>query len=333
MATQTGESVLAPRPRGGRQFWSKNRRPLSALVVFVAMLVIFTFANPRVFLNPALYGAVFISLPITMILCVPLVFMVAIGEIDLSFPSVVGLGAWAFAWSVQSGYSPWAGLWFALFVGALAGVLNGLLVTKVGLSSLVSTIGMQFFLRGLIQIGNQGLGIPLTSLAESSFYYWLVGRFFGIPMQMIWGLLFALLGWVLFTRHVFGARVCCIGDNPQSAKEMGINVDRYKIYAFVYVGVAAALAGVLSALVNLNFWPNTGDGYLLPTLAAVFVGGTPTWGGVGTIVGAIIGACTVGFIETGLIAAGFTGFFTQFFYGLVIILSLIGHRFNQDKYR
>lgn len=114
---------------------------------------------------------------------------------------------------------------------------------------------------------------------------------------------------------------------------MGIDVDRTKILAFVYVGVASALAGIFTSLINNTFWPTTGDSYLLPSLAAVFVGGTPTWGGVATVSGAVIGATIIGFIETELIAAGLTGLTTQFFYGLVLILSLITHRFNQQRRR
>jgi simple sugar transport system permease protein len=114
---------------------------------------------------------------------------------------------------------------------------------------------------------------------------------------------------------------------------MGINVGRVRTYAFVYVAVAAALVGVFSVMINNTFWPTTGDGYLLPTLAAVFVGGNPTYGGSGTVFGAVIGAFIIGFIQTGIIAAGLTGFFTQFFYGLIMILALIGHRFNDSRYR
>jgi len=112
---------------------------------------------------------------------------------------------------------------------------------------------------------------------------------------------------------------------------MGINVERTKVAAFILVGLCAAVAGVWTNLINQTFYPTTGDGYLLQVLAAVFVGGTPTWGGVGTIAGAFIGACTIGFIETGVVACGLTGFFTQFFYGLIIILSLTGHRFNKGR--
>ena len=75
------------------------------------------------------------------------------------------------------------------------------------------------------------------------------------------------------------------------------------------------------------------EGYLLPVLASVFVGGTPTWGDIGTVPGGAIGALTVSFIQTGIVGVGLSGFYVQFFYGLIIILSLIGHRWNQIHYR
>ncbi len=333
MVAETRENVIVQRP-GVSTFVSKNRRALSALTVLIIELAFFLISSPKVFSNPTLYTSVFTSLPISIILTIPLVFVVTAGEIDLSFPSVIGLSAWGFATCVQAGWGPVVGLVVALIVGALAGLVNSLLVTKVGLSALVSTLGMNFLLRGVIQIGTQGNGIPLTSLTDSVFNQVLLGRLFDVlPIQMVWGVIFAGVGWWLFNRHQFGAHICCIGDNQESAREMGINVNRVKMMAFIYVGIASALAGVMSILINNTFWPTTGDGYLLGTLAAVFVGGTPTWGGVGTVAGGVVGAFIVGFIETGLIASGFTGFYTQFFYGLVLILSLIGHRFNQQRVR
>jgi simple sugar transport system permease protein len=150
---------------------------------------------------------------------------------------------------------------------------------------------------------------------------------------MLWGTGFVVVAVLLFTRHKFGAQVCCVGDNLEAAREMGINVRAVKIMTFVYVGLASGFAGVLLILINNTFWPTVGDGYLLSVLAAVFVGGTPTWGGVGTVAGAAIGACTVGFIETGIIASGLTGFYTQFFYGVVIVVSLLSHRLNRPRQR
>lgn len=316
-----------------RRYIEMQHRPLGALAFFVVMLLIFGIANPRVFLNPAIYSAVFVSMPLLVILAVSLVFVVASGETDLSFGSVVGMGGWVFALVVKAGWGPVAGFFLAIMMGTFCGLLNGWLVTRMRLSSLVSTLGMNFLLRGLINIGNQGFGTPLNSVTDSFFANLLVGKLYGIPMQMMWGIVFVVVAWVLFNRHRFGAQVCCVGDNPDSAKEMGINVGRVKVTAFVFVGVASAIVGVMSGLINTTFYPTAGDGYLLLVLAAVFVGGTPTWGGVGTIAGTAIGAMVMSFIETGVVAAGLTGFYTQFFFGLIMILSLISHRFNSSRSR
>jgi simple sugar transport system permease protein len=336
VSEETPQSVVLPSPRPVSpltKFIRRNRRPISALVFFVVLIACFTAANPRLFTNPQIYNAVFVSLPISIILVVPLVFIVTAGEIDLSFPSVVGICAWSFAAGTRANWNPFLCMAAALLVGVLSGLVNGLLVTRVRLSSLVATLGMNFLLRGMIHIGNQGYGISVTQLRDTSFSNFFIGDINGFPVQMIWGTLFAVIGWLLFSRHRFGAQIAVIGDNQDSAKEMGINVKRMKTMAYVYMGIAAAVAGVFSTLINSTFYPTTGDGYLLSVLAAVFVGGTPTWGGVGTVVGAVIGAFIVGFIETGIIASGLTGYYTQFFYGLIIILSLISHRFNQGRYR
>src|SRR6266851_392180 len=219
MVTETRERLVTPR-FSTATYLSNNRRPLAAFAVLIVLWAFFIISNPRVGLNPIAYMAVFTSLPIAIVLTIPLVFIIAVGEIDLSFPSTIGLCAWAFAYCAQSDLGPWVGILAALVVGMLAGLLNGLLVTKVGLSALVSTLGMNFLLRGLIQIGTAGNGIPLTFLRDTPFYEIFVGKIpvLGIlfPVQMVWGLVFAVIGWWIFNRHKFGAHICCVGDNPES---------------------------------------------------------------------------------------------------------------------
>jgi simple sugar transport system permease protein len=322
------------RSGSGPMVWVQRHREFaSALVFLLIMFGAFAIASPGVFLKPQIYAAIFVSVPISMILAVSLVFVIVAGEIDLSFPSLVGITAMVFTIVVTAGGNPWLGFVLALAAGVLAGLINGLLVAYLGLASLVATLGMNFLLRGLIQIVRQGNGAPLTFLANSDIHTLLVGRIGSVPVQLIWALAFAAIGVVLFTRHRFGAQVACVGDNIEAAREMGINVRRVKAMTFAYVGLASGLAGVLSILVNNNFFPTVGDGYLLGVLAAVFVGGTPTWGGVGTVAGSVVGALTVGSIETGIIAAGLTGYFTQFFDGIVIVLSLVTHRLTRPRAR
>jgi simple sugar transport system permease protein len=311
----------------------KNRRALSALLVFVVMMLVFTIASPDVFLSAAIYEAVFTSLPIWIILASSLVFVIAAGEIDLSFVAIKTVATWTFAATAAAGWNPFLGMIFALAVGTGAGFLNGVIVTHLGLSSLVSTLGMGFLLQGLAIGVNEAKGTSLTFLKDTLIYNTFAGSLGGLPVQMLWGLFYAAIGVLLFNYHKFGARICCVGDNLESAREMGINTARVKTLAFVYVGLAAGLTGVLSALIYNRFWPTIiGKDTLMPILAAVFVGGTPTWGGVGTVVGAVIGAFTVRFINTGIIEAGLTGFWTELFNGLVIILALVGHKLNEPRY-
>jgi simple sugar transport system permease protein len=313
---------------------SDNRRALSSFAILVVMLIVFYIANPNVFGNYLAYRAVFTVLPTALFLAVPLVFVVTGGEVDLSFPATMGFAAWGFALAFKSGIDPFLALIFAVVIGLILGTIVGTLVVYANLSSLVATLGMNFLLRGLINIGAEGDSIAIPALKKTFFYELFGGStFLNIPNQMYWAIAFILFGWFLYNRHRFGSQVHCVGDNPDSSAEMGIHVKRVRVSLFMFTGIGAGLAGVFSVLVNFVWWPTTGDGYLLPALAAIFVGGTPAWGGVGTVVGGAFGATIVAFIETGIIAAGLTGYFTQFFNGLVIILSLIGHRFNGRRYR
>lgn len=316
------------------QWMRNNRRVLTSLGFLIVMLIGFTLANPSVFTKFNTFRSVMIALPISIFIVVPLVFVVTAGEIDLAFPSIVGMASYVFALIVDVGTSPLIGIIAAILVGAFLGFINGLLVVRVGLSALVATLGMNFLLRGIINIRAEGFSLAIPEIRGTFFHNLLTGSFlFGIPNQMLWAMAFAILGLFLYNYHKFGVHVHCIGDHPGSAKEMGINVSQTRIMVFVFTGIGAALAGIFSVMINFVWWPTTGDGLLLPVLAGLFVGGTPTWGGIGTVIGGVIGVTIVSFVETGVIAAGWTGFYTQFFYGLIIILSLIGHRLNGDRLR
>ena len=316
-----------------RRFILNNRAALGTLAVFVLMMAIFLIANPRVFTTWQLYSSVLVTLPVALFLVVPLVFIVTVGEIDLAFPATMGFSAWIFALVVQAGFDPFLGIVTAMVVGMVLGFGIGAIVVYAGLSSLIATLGLNYMLRGLILIITQGKSIALLGLRDSWAYTVFSSNVAGIPGQIFWALAFVAFSALLYNRHRFGARVKAVGDNPDSAAQMGIDVKRIRIATYMYMGLGASLAGVFSTMINFTWWPSTGDGYLLPALASVFVGGTPAWGGIGTIAGGALGALIVSFIQTGIISAGLTGFYVQFFNGLIIVLSLLGHRWNQARYR
>lgn len=327
----SGRAPITTRPI--RRFVDANRAPLGTLAVFVVMMAVFLAANPRVFSDWNIYRSVLTTLPVALFLVVPLVFVVTAGEIDLSFPATMGFAAWIFALVVHAGFAPYLGVVAGVATGMILGLVVGSIVVYFKLSSLVATLGMNFVLRGVIQIANEGMPIALTSLSESSLKTMFSSNTFGVPTQALWALAFVIFAALLFNRHRFGVQVKIVGDNPDSARQMGIDVDRVRIKTFVFVGLGASLAGVFSTLINFTWWPTAGEGYFLPVLASVFVGGTPTWGGVGTVVGGAIGSLIVSFIQTGVVGAGLSGFYVQFFDGVIIILALIGHRWNQPRYR
>ncbi len=316
-----------------RGFIGDNRAALGTLGVFIVMMAAFMIANPTVFTTWNLYSSVLTTLPVALFVVVPLVFVVTSGEIDLSFPATMGFASWVFAMVVQAGYDPFLGISAAVITGMTLGFLVGSLVVYAGLSSLIATLGMNFLLRGLIQIVNEGKSTALVSLKQSWAYTIFSSQVYGIPVQIFWATAFVVFAALLYNRHRFGAQVKIVGDNPDSAQHMGIDVKRVRVKVFVFVGIGAAIGGTFSTMINFTWWPTAGDGYLLPVLASVFVGGTPTWGGVGTVVGGAIGALTVSFIQTGVVAAGLSGFYVQFFNGLIIVLALLGHRWNQARYR
>jgi simple sugar transport system permease protein len=256
-----------------------------------------------------------------------LVYVTVAGEIDLSFPSILALTGLIFALTLKAtNLNFWLAFLASLIVGVLCGLFNGFLVTKLGFSSLITTLGVNFMFAGITQVLNQGQVRQFPEFDESPIRAAVVGRWGPIPAQLIWGLAIALILGLIFNRHRFGIHVHIAGDNPEAGRAMGVNISRVKVYCFVLVGICCSITSTISILINSTYYATMGEGYLLPVLAAVFVGGTPVTGGKGTIAGLVIGATTVVFINTGVIAVGLDGYFTGLGFGLVIILSLLGHR-------
>ena len=305
---------------------------LGILGVFFGLWFIFIISAPNTFLKPQIYYAFMSTVPFFAIMAIPLTMVVIAGEMDLSFPSSMAMGMVAFILTYNATTSVALAFIAALLTGTLIGWLNGFIIVKFGIPSLVATIGTQFFWRGAVLVLSQGKSGSLIYVKESLLHPVLVGKIGStFPMQMLWLIIIATLGWVLLNRHKFGAHIYLIGDNVNSAELMGINTGRTRILAFMLVGLVSAFAGVVASLHVTFFWPSLGEGYLLRTLASVFLGGTSVFGGTGTILGTFLGAFIIGAIEAATVAVGLTGFWTQLIYGLIIVLSVIMHTYLRKR--
>ena len=310
--------------RGGfaRQL-RKYSLQLGIVGVAVFIWLLFLIGSPRTFLAGDIYVAFMSTTPFFALMAIPLTLVIITGEIDLSFPSIMAFGMTAFDVVFVTTKSVWLGFIACLLAGVLAGLLNGIIVVKIGIPSLVATIGTQFFWRGAVMVVTNGQGLGMTPVRETLLYPALVGRIGGlVPAQFVWTIVFALVVWFFLNRHRFGAHVYLTGDNVESARLMGVNVNRTKVITFAIVGFAAAFAGYVVSEEVLFFWPTLGEGYMLNTLASVFLGGTSVFGGSGTVFGTFVASFIIGAINAGIVAAGLTGFWTSVIYGLIIITSV-----------
>ncbi len=322
-----------------RSFARRNSAQLGILGVFLGLWLIFIISAPKTFLAPQIYSAFMETIPFFAIMAIPLTIVVIAGEMDLSFPSIMAMGMVSFyfthnatAFLQNETIQVFLAIIAALITGTVVGWINGSIIVKFGIPSLVVTIGTQFLWRGAVLVLTQGGNFSLTFIKQTILFPALVGKIGGyIPMQMVWLVVTTILGWVLLNRHVFGAHIYLIGDNVNSAELMGVNTGRTRIQAFMLVGLVSAFAGVVASFYVAYFWPSLGDGYLLSTLASVFLGGTSVFGGTGTILGTFLGAFIIGAIEAATVAVGLTGFWTQFIYGLIIVLSVIMHTYLRKR--
>ncbi len=303
-----------------------NGTQVGIIAVFLVMWTFFIIAAPETFLAPQIYLAFMSTIPFFAIMALPLTMAVIAGEMDLSFTSIMAIGMVSFLTVFESSGSVGLALLAGLLTGLIAGILNGVLVVWIGIPSLVATIGTQFFWRGAVLVLLNGQGGTLVEARDTTLRNLLVGKVGDyLPNQMIWLVLIAIASWVLLNRHKFGAHIYLIGDNEKSARLMGVNANRTRFVVFALVGLASAFAGIMASLHVSYFWPSLGEGYLLRTLASVFLGGTSVFGGVGTILGTFIGSFIIGAIEAAIVAIGLTGFYTRLIYGLIIIVSVSMH--------
>ncbi|MEY8120877.1 ABC transporter permease, partial [Falsihalocynthiibacter sp. BN13B15] len=272
-------------------------------VIFFLLLGMYVIGAPEVYLKFDIYRSFMSTLPYMGFLALGVTFIVTLGEIDLSFPSIMGVSAWVFATVFTLTDSAMISILASIGSGMVCGALNGFIITRIGVPSIVATIGTMFLLRGLVNVLAEGKGIPLVELRESAFHPILVGRIGGeIPMQFVWFCLISILMITVYRRHIFGSHVLFVGDNKDSAKMMGIHSDRVRMTSYVLLGAMSALSAIFLLSEVTYFWPTTGEGFLLPALAAVFIGGTSVFGGRGSMYGTFIGILIIGSLEAGIVA-------------------------------
>jgi simple sugar transport system permease protein len=284
-----------------------------AMVLLVLYIVLIVVA-PAVFTRPLIYISFLETVPPTLITALGLTLVITAGEIDLSFPAVVSLSGFALSWGWKTfdpSFGAWVGICLALGAGALVGYINGVLVARIGVPSIMATLAANFFWYGISILLAGGLQVTLKGSQDNFVHELFVGRLFGsVPTQAVWSLALAVLLWFILNRHKFGESVMFVGDNANVARVMGVNVEATRIRLFALHGMIAAFSGIIVTLDIGVFYPDQGN-FLLPAMASVFVGGTSIAGGVGSMFGTFFGSYVIGSLAAGVVATTISGYWVQ----------------------
>jgi rhamnose transport system permease protein len=292
------------------------------VILLLISIVIGSVLSPY-FLSGFNFDALTSNIMEIAIMALPMTLIIIAGEIDLSVASVLGLASVVLGFLWERGYPLWLAIGVALLAGLIAGFLNGILVTKLTLPSLVVTIGTLALYRGLayVVLGDQAVSdfpISFTNFGFSP-----------IPgTEIPWSsLIFAILVVIFVVLLHFsrlGRQLYAIGNNKEAARFSGINVSRVKLMLFILSGVIAALAGVIFTARFSSARPDNALGFELTVVTVVLLGGVNIFGGRGSLLGVVLAIFIVAILQNTLSLVNISGDIQSVAIGLLLILSVLG---------
>jgi ribose transport system permease protein len=300
---------------GKTTFWRKTPESTALLVFLLVEITFFSLGSPF-FLTWGNWVNVITALSITGVLAAGGTMLLIAGQFDLSVGSGVAFVALVMALTVNSlGIVP-AGV-LALGVGIGIGMINGLLVTKIGVNALITTLGTLAIFRGLTQSIGGGRNISIAN------FDWAIWRpFFNIPLSALVFLVVAIVVGIILKRTVFGRSIYAIGANENAARLVGIKTKRVVFQSFLVSGAFIGLGGLMSASQLGSTSGTTGLGLELAVVTAVILGGTSLKGGTGSMFGSVIGLLIVGVLNNGLTLMNVNSSWQQAATGFLLILAV-----------
>lgn len=289
-------------------------------ITFMVIFLVFSISLFKVgFLGPNNLLNIFRQTATISVMAVAMTFVLAAAEIDLSVGAVAGLASVTTAIIIGQ-FGILAGVLAGLLTGVSIGLINGFLITKVGIPSFLVTLGMQGIATGTAMWVTKTAPIPIAN--ETYTFIFGSGNVGIIPTLFIWTILVFLIGNVCLKATPFGRQVLATGGNETAARYSGIDTKKIKYITFIIMSVVASLSGMLYAgrLHSGRFqW---GQGDELSVIAAVVLGGTSLFGGKGSVIGTVIGAILIGLINNGLSLMGLGPSQQMIIRGAIIILAV-----------
>jgi rhamnose transport system permease protein len=309
--------------RHGRPLWRRALlRTETAIILAIVLLLVIGTATVPFFAQPYTYQTMILNAAPVLIMLLPVTLIVITGDIDLSVGSILGFSSALFGLAFQAGVPIGVAAVIGVIAGAFVGVLNGILVTVVGLPSLAVTIGTLALFRG-IAVGLLGT----TSITDfpAEIPRFLTTPLFGAPFPVatIAIVVLAIVFGALLHFTPFGRGIFAIGLSPENAAFSGVPVNRTRFILFVLSGIVAGAVGVYFTLQYSNAIGTNGFGFELQVVTAIVLGGVSIWGGKGTLLGALAGGLLIAALNKTLQLAGIGSDTISIVTGAALIFSVV----------
>ena len=300
--------------------WLMEQKSLIALLVLIAIV---STLSPNFFTINNLFN-ILQQTSVNAIMAVGMTLVILTSGIDLSVGSLLALTGAVAASIVGIEVNALVAVAAALALGAAIGAVTGVIVAKGRVQAFIATLVMMLLLRGVTMVYTNGSPVNTGFTENADLFGWFgIGRPLGVPTPVwIMGIVF-LAAWYMLHHTRLGRYIYALGGNEAATRLSGINVNKIKIIVYSLCGLLASLAGIIEVARLSSAQPTAGTGYELDAIAAVVLGGTSLAGGKGRIVGTLIGALSLGFLNNGLNLLGVSSYYQMIVKAVVILLAVL----------
>ncbi|WP_162654081.1 ABC transporter permease [Lentilitoribacter sp. Alg239-R112] len=305
---------------------------IGPVAMILAVIIFMGIVEPARYFRASNMEIILLDAALYMPMAMAMTFVITQRGIDLSIGSVAALTGIVMAFSIKVyDFPAWIAVLIGIMFGAILGLINGLVITRLKVPDLIGTLAMDLVYRGFALILAKGLVLSrfpdlITTIGRERIPFFL-------PVPVLIGIATMIGGFILLRKTYFGRYTIAIGSSPEAAEMTGISVDRHRIYAYVLMGAAAGLAGVMLTG-KLNAIQATSAPYFnLHVIAAVVVGGTSLFGGRGSLIGSFAGVMLLAMMVNALVTLRIEFFWQSVASGVVIVSSVALYTWLEKKDR
>lgn len=297
------------------------QREMSVFLIIVLVVIIASIVNPK-FLQLSNMKSIATSVATDGLLSIGLTLALILGGIELSVGGVAAMTCVIAGDLALKGVNIWLACLVALAAGALCGLFNGVMISKVGLPPFIVTLSMMNLSRGVAYIITTGSPLSVSGYLPDSFRFLATGDVFGVPMLFLIFLVITVIAYIFTRRSNICRNVYYVGSNENAAKLSGINVDKVKIWVYVVIAILSSLVGILS-LARFNVaTPELSKGAETTAISAAVIGGTSMAGGMGGIIGTFLGIFLLKIVDSALVMMDVSVYWQDFVQGAILVIAV-----------